>query len=245
MNEADSLSAIDSLYFRWKAFRTAGRPVEPEVLCRDRPDLLPALRKRIADEHPTDEADGDPTGAHTPGPPPEELTGAYAPAAEADAPADVAGGRYAIVGEHAHGGMGRVCVAVDTELNRRVAFKDIRSQFADDPAARHRFTREALITGQLEHPGVIPVYGLGADGRGRPFYAMRFVEGTSLKQAVKEFHSDPPKREPAGAKAVAFRGLLKRFADVCNAVAFAHSKHIVHRDLKPANIMLGPFGETL
>ena len=78
-----------------------------------------------------------------------------------------------------------------------------------------------------------------------PYYAMRFVEGNSLKAAIKDFHAEPAKRIPVGAKAVAFRGLLKRFVDICNAVAFAHSRNFVHRDLKPANVMLGPFGETL
>ena len=235
MNSADDSRDLDGLYYRWKAFRTAGRAVAAAVLCRDRPDLADALAARIAVEHPEEESDADRTGGYTPSPDSGEEAPAETPTF----------GRYHIMREHAKGGMGRVCEAVDTELNRRVAFKDIQLKYADDASSRHRFVREALITGQLEHPGVIPVYGLGSDADGRPYYAMRFVEGESLKDALKRFHTDPPKRIPVGAKAVAFRGLLKRFADVCNAVAFAHSRNFVHRDLKPANVMLGPFGETL
>ncbi len=237
-------SALDCLYFRWRAFRAAGREVSPAALCRERPELAPLLAERIAVEESGDDDatrppvmsadDDDATRGTTPTPP-----------TEPDGTPSAHVGRYDIVKEHARGGMGRVSVAIDTELNRRVAFKDIQDKFADDPATRGRFTREALITGQLEHPGVIPVYGLGTDANGRPFYAMRFVEGESLKDAVVAFHAAPLRKPPTGEQAVAFRGLLKRFADVCNAVAFAHSKRIVHRDLKPANVMLGPFGETL
>jgi serine/threonine-protein kinase len=226
MNDPDVPSAVENRYNLWQALRAAGKPVAPEALCQDHPALLSALLQRIA--------------AEAPGVP---ATPAEVPLASAVSESPAC--RYEVVSEHARGGMGRVSVAIDTELNRRVAFKDIQDKFADDPATRHRFTREAILTGQLEHPGVIPVYGLGADANGRPFYAMRFVEGTSLKDEVREFHRRPPTREPVGAKGVAFRGLLKRFIDVCNAVAFAHSKQIVHRDLKPANVMLGPFGETL
>jgi eukaryotic-like serine/threonine-protein kinase len=175
-----------------------------------------------------------------------EMTGPYmaVPVQVSDETATVVG-RFQIVREHAKGGMGRVSVAIDTELQRRVAFKDIQSKHADDELNRHRFTREARITGQLEHPGIIPVYGLGNDSNGRPYYAMRFVEGSSLRDALKEFHQHYPDQKLSGAKAVQFRALLKRFIDVCNAVGFAHSKLVVHRDLKPANVMLGPYGETL
>src|SRR5262249_39122139 len=80
---------------------------------------------------------------------------------------------------------------------------------------------------------------------GRPFYAMRFISGETLRDAIRRFHqAEVPGRDPA-ERAVAFRELLQRFIDVCNAVAYAHSRGVLHRDLKPANVMLGPFGETL
>jgi WD40 repeat protein len=95
-------------------------------------------------------------------------------------------------------------------------------------------------------PCIVPVYGLGHYGNGRPFYAMRFVKGDNLKQAVQEFHDADRNsaREPS-ERSLALRRLLGRFVDVCNAVAYAHSRGVLHRDLKPGNVLLGPFGETL
>ena len=108
-----------------------------------------------------------------------------------------------------------------------------------------RFLLEAEITGGLEHPGIVPVYGLGHDADGRPYYAMRFIRGESLKEAIERFHAaDGPERDP-GERSLELRKLLRRFIDVCNAVAYAHSRGVLHRDLKPANMMLGPYGETL
>jgi hypothetical protein len=105
---------------------------------------------------------------------------------------------------------------------------------------------ESEVTGRLEHPGVIPVYSLGRDERGRPFYAMRFIEGEDLERAIRNFHAADalPGRDP-GSRALALRQLLRRFVDVCNVVAYAHSRGVLHRDLKPGNILLGPYGETL
>jgi tetratricopeptide (TPR) repeat protein len=134
---------------------------------------------------------------------------------------------------------------VDGELHREVALKEIQERFADDPQRRQRFLLEAEITGGLEHPGVVPVYGLGHYADGRPYYAMRFVRGDSLQEAIAAFHrADVPGRD-AGERALAFRSLLGRFVDICNAVAYAHSRGVLHRDLKPRNVMLGQYGETL
>jgi WD40 repeat protein/serine/threonine protein kinase len=156
-----------------------------------------------------------------------------------------AGLRFRILRPHARGGLGEVFVATDQELGRSVALKQIQERFADDPASRNRFLLEAEITGRLEHPGVVPVYGLGADSAGRPFYAMRFIKGDSLKDAIQRFHqADIPGRDP-GERALALRELLGRFVAVCNVIAYAHSRGVLHRDLKPANVLLGRYGETL
>src|SRR5206468_1436349 len=106
-----------------------------------------------------------------------------------------------------------VFVAHDGELNREVALKEIREQHADDPISRVRFLVEAEITGGLEHPGIVPVYSLGSHLDGRPFYAMRFIRGRSLEEAIAQFHAaDGPGRDP-GERALALRGLLGRFVD--------------------------------
>ncbi len=151
-------------------------------------------------------------------------------------------GRFRVLRPHARGGLGTVDIALDDELNREVALKRILDQHADDPSSRHRFMLEAEITGGLEHPGIVPVYGLGRYADGRPYYAMRFIRGDSLKTTIAEFH------ENAGTavdRSLALRRLLKRFLDVCNAVDYAHARGVVHRDLKPANIIVGKYGETL
>jgi serine/threonine-protein kinase len=156
-----------------------------------------------------------------------------------------AGLRFRILRPHARGGLGEVFVAHDEELHREVALKEIQEKHADQPDSRSRFLLEAEITGGLEHPGIVPVYGLGQYEDGRPYYAMRFIRGDSLKDAIQRFHqADGPGRDP-GERGLALRGLLQRFIDVCNAVAYAHARGVLHRDLKPGNVMLGKYGETL
>jgi serine/threonine-protein kinase len=155
------------------------------------------------------------------------------------------GVRFRVLRPLARGGLGEVFVARDEELRREVALKAIQEEHADDPDSRSRFLLEAEITGRLEHPGVVPVYGLGRYEDGRPYYAMRLVRGETLKEAIERFHgAEGPARDPA-ERALALRALLGRFVDVCDAVAYAHSRGVLHRDLKPGNIMLGPYGETL
>ena len=153
--------------------------------------------------------------------------------------------RFRILRPHAKGGLGQVSVALDRELDRSVALKEIQERHADDPQSRARFVREAEITGKLEHPGIVPIYGLGHDLTGRPFYAMRFIRGDSLKEAIASFHDLPRAQSDSSERSARLRALLRRFTDVCNAVAYAHSRGVLHRDLKPGNVMLGPFGETL
>jgi serine/threonine-protein kinase len=156
-----------------------------------------------------------------------------------------AGPRFRILRPHAQGGLGAISVAEDLELHREVALKEIQEKHADDPHSRDRFLLEAEITGGLEHRGIVPVYSLGSYADGRPFYAMRFIKGDNLMEASQRFHqADKPGRDP-GERSLALRRLLGRFVDVCNAVAYAHSRGVLHRDLKPGNIMLGKFGETL
>jgi serine/threonine protein kinase/Tfp pilus assembly protein PilF len=155
------------------------------------------------------------------------------------------GQRYRILRPHARGGLGAVFVALDQELHREVALKQILDQHADDPPSRQRFLVEAEVTGGLEHPGIVPVYGLGTFADGRPFYAMRFIRGDSLKGAIEQFHADPAMTKNSGLRSLELRKLLRRFVDVCNAIEYAHSRGVLHRDIKPANVIIGKHGETL
>jgi serine/threonine-protein kinase len=175
----------------------------------------------------------------------DEETSAPAANGHAVGVATSEGQRFRVLRPHAEGGLGAVFVALDGEFNREVAFKQILDHHADDPSSRRRFLIEAQITGNLEHPGIVPVYAMGAQEGGRPYYAMRLVNGENFAEMIQHFHDG---RATAGKQAwrgVAFRKLLGQFLDVCNVIAYAHSKGVIHRDLKPRNIMGGPFGETL
>jgi len=145
---------------------------------------------------------------------------------------------------HAHGGLGEVFVAHDVALGREVALKFLRLGAARDRGNRERFRHEAEITGRLEHPGVVPVYGVGRDIHGEPVYAMRFVRGQTLQHSIDHFHAAAPTLS-GGERRVAFRQLVTRLLSVCHTIAFAHSRGVIHRDVKPGNILLGEFGETL
>jgi WD40 repeat protein/tRNA A-37 threonylcarbamoyl transferase component Bud32 len=154
--------------------------------------------------------------------------------------------RYRPVRYHARGGLGEVWVARDAELNRDVALKLIRPEKRDDAESRRRFLMEAEVTARLGHPGVVPVYGLVQGEDGQPCYAMRFIDGETLSEAVRRFHeADAGPGRDGGERSLALRGLLDRFVAACNTIAYAHSRGVLHRDIKPGNIMLGKYGETL
>ena len=160
--------------------------------------------------------------------------------------------RFIRIGSMPRGASGRVWLARDRELQRDVAVKEIQPRFVDREDQRHRFLLEAEITGNLEHPGIVPVYSLGRNAAGRPFYAMRFIRG---REPGGRHQAVPPERKRSGRDGegdragslwgVEFQQLLRRFLDVCDAIEYAHSRGVIHRDLKPGNIMLGQYGETL
>ena len=142
--------------------------------------------------------------------------------------------RYALGAEIARGGMGVVYQATDTALGRKVAVKVLQERYGPDSGTARRFADEARITGQLQHPGIPAVHDLGVLPDGRPFLAMKLVNGDTLDDLLKT------RPDPA-----ADRGqYVAAFEQVCQAVAYAHSRDVIHRDLKPANVMVGAFGEV-
>ncbi len=151
--------------------------------------------------------------------------------------------RYSRLRLHATGGIGQVWLAHDRDLGRDVALKELRPEHAGHATLGVRFLQEAQITGQLEHPGVVPVYELARAGDGRqPFYTMRFVKGRTLSEAARAHHE---KRRAGRADALELPALLNAFVTVCNTVAYAHSRGVLHRDLKGQNVILGDFGEVV
>ena len=154
--------------------------------------------------------------------------------------------RFAELRMHAEGGLGVVFRAGERELSRDVAIKFIRSTFSDNTECRNRFRMEAEITSRLEHPGVVPVYGFGTGSDGNLFYAMRFIEGDTLDEAIGRYHDTKTKEATSrSTREFEFREMLGRFVALCKTIAYAHNRGIVHRDIKPENVMLGRYGETI
>jgi eukaryotic-like serine/threonine-protein kinase len=152
-------------------------------------------------------------------------------------------GRYSLKHLHARGGIGQVWLAHDADLDREVALKELRPELVHSSTALARFLDEARITGQLEHPGAVPVYELIRQSPDySPFYTMRFIKGQTLAEAARAYHR---KRVEGQADPLDLVTLLNAFVAVCNTVAYAHSRGVVHRDLKGQNIILGDFGEVV
>lgn len=143
------------------------------------------------------------------------------------------GTRYQVAGEIARGGMGAVLRGRDVELGRDLAIKVLLDKYQHRPEVARRFLEEAQIGGQLQHPGVVPVYDIGRFGE-RPFFTMKLVKGRTLA-ALLEQRTDLEQDRPR---------LLGVALQVAQTLAYAHAKGVIHRDLKPANIMVGRFGEV-
>lgn len=144
-------------------------------------------------------------------------------------------GRFRVLGEIARGGMGVVLRAYDARLDRELAVKLLSPDIPPDSEAGCRFAQEARVAGQLDHPGIIPVYEAGSLPDGRSYFAMPFVRGRTLAAHLGE--RPDPRQE--------LRHWLGVFERICAAVAHAHARGIVHRDLKPANVMTGASGQVV
>lgn len=224
---------LSELLLRWEESRDEGRPISVEELCRDCPELFDELKRRIA---VLDSVNAVLASTPDGGDPISHARQSSDAAAELGRQFQTTS-TFRTLRFHARGGKGHVFIARDDELGRDVALKIISSRRAADSQGRERFLREARITSLLEHPGTAPVFCIGRDETGRPFYCARYVEGETLAEAIRQFH--------AGTGRLGLQQLLNRFIAVCNTIAYAHSREVVHRDIKPANIVLGPYGETI
>lgn len=143
------------------------------------------------------------------------------------------------------GGQGILNVATDVDFQRDVVLKFMRNSEGAEQLARSISRTEALITAQLQHPGITPVYGWGETEQDGSFFAMRQIEGQSLKDCIQDFHALPININHSEVQSPEFQRILLHVISVCRTVAYAHNRGVVHRDLKPANVMLGKFGETV
>ncbi len=154
--------------------------------------------------------------------------------------------RYVVLGPLGAGGMGAVWRVRDMDLGRTLALKVLHERYSRRRDIVARFVEEAQITAQLQHPGVVPLYDLGRLPDGRLFFTMKEVQGRTLDEVIRAVHAAStdgawlPER-----LGWTFRRLVKAFVQVCEAVAYAHSRGVLHRDLKPGNVMVGEFGEVM
>lgn len=241
MTNDDKLS---ELLIQWEQRNQQGQCVTAAELCANDPHLVEALNLRIqalcfmeALMNPCSVRDETYLGASTAKTEPTR-NAQYGSTMSTQS-------NYRVLRSHARGGLGEVLVAQDELLHREVAIKVIRNPHDRDPESRRRFLQEAEITSRLEHPGIVPVHGIGHDVSGRPCYTMRLIRGENMQVAVRKLHASPTGFRNELEFGRVLRPLLGRLVSVCNTVAYAHSQGVIHRDLKPANIMLGDYGETL
>lgn len=241
---------VDDLVAEWRRRYQQGVYISPDELCSDCPELTSEVERRIDEIEQSSEFAT--RGA--------EDSGAAATMMESQ---HSGGAHDTVVFQHrysklrflARGGLGEVYVADDLELQRDVVLKFIRARHRDREDCKVQFQLEAEVTAKLDHPGVVPVYGIGRTPDGRPCYAMRFIHGVTLDETIARFHaphstsSDGRIKHAAppfsAARTSDLHSLLGRFITTCKTIAYAHNRGIVHRDIKPDNIMLGKYGETL
>jgi formylglycine-generating enzyme required for sulfatase activity/serine/threonine protein kinase len=256
-------SSVASLFEAWLARRDAGEKPDFEALCRAHPAAEQELRQlhdvwhrlAAAGRHPGVEpslaaqletrfgTDVDPQiTLESEEPLRGDVSSAVLSRLAGRGPAST---RYRVKGEIAHGGMGAVLRVWDEDLHRHLAMKVMLAQGvtaeqadspATDPSKLARFLEEAQVTGQLDHPGIVPVHELGLDAEGGVYFTMKLVRGKTLKEVFDELDNGE-----GGWTQTRVLGLILK---VCEAMSYAHAKGVIHRDLKPANIMVGKFGEV-
>ncbi|MEM6798162.1 MAG: serine/threonine-protein kinase [Planctomycetota bacterium] len=153
------------------------------------------------------------------------------------------GNRYRLIRKLGQGGLGRVWLARDQNLQRLVALKEVTNAGDATDRTIARFRHEAEITGRLEHPGIVPVHQLGDDAEtGFAFYTMRFLGKGTLQDSIDEHHE---RRNEGDDDPMRLRHLLTAFVNICHAIGHAHSRNVIHRDLKPENVVIDSFGQVI
>jgi serine/threonine protein kinase len=236
-------SLIEELLDQWDEIQSSGRTPDLADLCRHHPRLRERLEKKVQAFQAMNRALRETTSGT-----------ADSPAAQSHQTANdlsdsvvTCKAQYRVLRSHARGGLGEVLIARDDQIGRIVAIKRIPAEMRADDRRVCRLQREAAITGQIDHPGVVSLLNIGVDSRGAPCYATKFVEGETLADLTRRRHSQFAALDRSDRKAFeteVLRPLLVRFITACNTLAYAHSRSIVHRDVKPANIMVGEFGAT-
>src|SRR5262245_50033478 len=212
-----SSDRVEELLLRWEELSERGEPVTPEELCRDCPELLDELRRRMRALQALDPALGSPPTAHS-------GVSDTAPWAAPGLPRPTNVPGYEILGELGRGGMGVVYKARHLALGRVVALKMVLAGAHAGAKQRRRFRAEAEAVARLSHPHIVQVYEVGEQD-GCPYFSLEYVEGGSLHEILAE--SGPSPAESAA--------LIEQLA---RAVGYAHGRGVVHRDLKPANVLL-------
>ncbi len=238
----------EDLFVSALASRDRGNKVALERLLEDHPDLSGELRRLLKESAEADgicdELKAASYLASLGGPPSDRDDPEWRELMERLSTKAPLESRYQLLSEVAQGGMGVVFKVWDQELDRPLAMKVALEE--DDPdcqkpthvsASLGRFLEEAQMTGQLDHPGIVPVHELGVDEKQRVYFTMRLVEGRSLRDVIRMVHGG----NESGWTQTRVLGVLLK---VCEAVAYAHSKGVLHRDLKPSNVMVGRFGEV-
>jgi serine/threonine protein kinase/formylglycine-generating enzyme required for sulfatase activity len=259
--DGDSQPSAETLFVRWLAASRANEPADLEALCRRHPESAERLRS-LARQH--EELEQLERRFGFAGSIAERLASRFGP--EVDPRIELEGegssdstsrllerlsgrgpvsSRYRLKGEVAVGGMGAILRVWDEDLRRSLAMKVVLAR-GEAPAHGKsppvdkrqlaRFLEEAQVTGQLDHPGIVPVHELGLDGAGRVYFTMKLVKGRDLKAIF-----DLVREEKEGWSQVKALGVLLK---VCEAMSYAHDKGVIHRDLKPANVMVGRYGEV-
>jgi len=153
-------------------------------------------------------------------------------------------GPYQVLKSIGKGGMGEVFLAYDTTCGRRLALKKIRPDLITHQALQNRFLKEARITSQLMHPAIIPIYAIHNEGD-QIYYTMPYVEGETLRQVLRKARQNEKIDNDIENLAQSIPSLIRIFLSICQAIAYAHSKHVLHRDLKPENIIVGQYGQIV